>query len=217
MHRVDTPGSVAGRFQDGNPAVGQQATQLLADWHNDLQENVAHVIEQAGIALAKNDFTQLYDALTALIAGVVGTGGGSAPTTRNLAAAGLVTGGGTLAADRTFTVTAATVPEVAAQLLNNVAVTPAGLAGLISYTAGVLRIGPVILMIATGTANGNGTTIISLPDTFPNTVIDGWCNGGRSDTGEDQSLYVNGLGLSTASVFSAINSAVAVTVFVLGS
>lgn len=217
MHRVDTPGSVAGLFQDGNPLVGQQATQLLADWHNDVQENIAHVIEQAAIALVKGDHTQLYDALVALIAGVVGTGGGSVPTTLTVTGGGLVTGGGALTVDRILSVIAATVPEVTAQVRNDVAVTPAGLAGLISYSGGVLRIGPIILMIATGTANGNGTTIISLPDTFPNTVIDGWCNGGRSDTGEDQSLYVNGFGLSTASVFSAINSAVAVTVFVLGS
>lgn len=216
MHRIDTAGHVGNRFSDGNPAIGQQATVVDAAFLNAIQENIAGVIEGAGIALLKGDETQLYDAVTALIAGVVGTGGGSTPTTRQIIAAGLATGGGNFAADRTITVTAATAPETAAQTRNDVAVTPLGLAGLIGLTGGVLKLGNAILMVASGTANANGTTIISLPDTFPTAALWGWCNGGRADTGEDQSPYVNGVGLSTASVFSAINSAIAVDVFVIG-
>lgn len=104
MHRVDTPGSVDGRFQDGNPAIGQQATQLLAAWFNDVQETLAHVIEAQGMTLEKGDETQLRDAIIALIAGVVGDGSGAVPTTRTVSGAGLLAGqGGALAADLVFT------------------------------------------------------------------------------------------------------------------
>lgn len=47
----------------------------------------------------------------------------------NLTAAGLITGGGTLAADRTFTVPAATAANVQAGSSATTAVTPSGLAG----------------------------------------------------------------------------------------
>jgi hypothetical protein len=47
-----------------------------------------------------------------------------APTSRTLTAAGLVTGGGTLASDRTFTVTAATQSDQETGTSNTVAVTP---------------------------------------------------------------------------------------------
>lgn len=49
---------------------------------------------------------------------------GGAPTTRNLTAAGLVTGGGTLAADRTFTVTAAVQADQETGTSTTVAVVP---------------------------------------------------------------------------------------------
>lgn len=69
MHRVDAPGSVTGLFSDGNPAIGQQATQVRAAWLNDLQENICYLIEQAGIALEKGDETQLKAAFDALLLG----------------------------------------------------------------------------------------------------------------------------------------------------
>lgn len=74
MHRTDGAGNVAGMFSAGNPAVGQRATQLTADWFNDVQENLCHVIEAAGIELAKGNYTQLYDALVALSASAVPAG-----------------------------------------------------------------------------------------------------------------------------------------------
>ncbi|HEX7821031.1 MAG TPA: hypothetical protein VF463_10480 [Sphingobium sp.] len=66
MHRVDAPGAIAGLFTDGNPAIGQQATQVRAAWLNDLQENVVAVIEAAGITLEKGDANQLLEALAML-------------------------------------------------------------------------------------------------------------------------------------------------------
>ena len=136
MHRIDTPGSVAGQFSDGNPAVGQQATQLLAAWFNDVQENLCHVLEEAGIPLVKGDATQLHAAMLALIAGVVGTGGGSVPTTLQILGSGLVSGGGPLTADRTLTVAKATGPEVIAGLLDDRAVTPLGLSAAFASLLG---------------------------------------------------------------------------------
>lgn len=50
------------------------------------------------------------------------------PATRNFAAAGLVTGGGNLSADRTFTVTASSAGDVQAGTSTSTAVTPAALA-----------------------------------------------------------------------------------------
>jgi len=61
-------------FSAGNPAVGQRATQLTADWFNDVQENICRLIENAGIELSKGNYTQLYDALVALSASAVPAG-----------------------------------------------------------------------------------------------------------------------------------------------
>ncbi len=76
MHRIDAPGHVAGQFSAGNPAAGQRATQIDADWLNALQENICRVIEAAGLDLEKGDHDQLLTAITALIAAA-----GFAPTT----------------------------------------------------------------------------------------------------------------------------------------
>jgi hypothetical protein len=119
MHRIDTSGNVLNRFSEGNPAAGQLATRLSAAWFNDVQENIAEVIEYAGIALVKGTETQLRDAIVALIAGVVGSGGGSVPTTRQVNGAGLATGGGPLAADLVLTVLKASSADVAGGLLDD--------------------------------------------------------------------------------------------------
>lgn len=67
MHRVDAPGNVDGLFSDGNPAIGQQATQVRAEWLNDLQENVCTVIEEAGRALEKGNGNQLLEAIQGMV------------------------------------------------------------------------------------------------------------------------------------------------------
>ena len=128
MHRIDSPGSVDGRFQPGNPAIGQRATLLPADWLNAVQEEVANVIEFAGITLEKGNTEQLRDAIVALISGVVGDGSGAVPTTRTVTGAGLLAGqGGPLAADLIFTLLGATSAEVTAGTETMKAVTPASL------------------------------------------------------------------------------------------
>jgi hypothetical protein len=59
--------------------------------------------------------------------------GAFAPEARTLTAGGLISGGGDLSANRTFTVTAATVAQVLGKALNTVVVTPSVLAGANAY------------------------------------------------------------------------------------
>lgn len=221
MHRIDTSGNVDNRFHPGNPATGQQATLIDQDWLNAVQEEIVNVILEANIDLEKGTNDQLAAAIVALISGVVGDGSGAVPTTRQVLAAGLVTGGGNLAADRTLTVTAATTAEAAAQTRNDVAVTPASLAGLVSLTeiggAWIIRIGPVIAQIFTGNVIANGTTVLTLPQAFPNDVRAAFVNGGRPvSTADSNGPYVSGVGLSSVSIYSALDISVSVNVIIFG-
>lgn len=79
MQRVDTstavdvladpaPLGTPGYFSAGNPVTGQPATVPGRDWFNMVQEEVANVIEGAGIALDKTDRTQLRAAIQQMIA-----------------------------------------------------------------------------------------------------------------------------------------------------
>lgn len=72
MHRVDAPGAtIDNLFTEGNPTLGIPATQVSDNWLNDVQENLALFIESVGIALVKDDFTQL----TSAIGLAIGEGG----------------------------------------------------------------------------------------------------------------------------------------------
>lgn len=220
MHRIDTNGSIAGLFQEGNPNTGQQATQLGAAWFNDFQENILGVLDAAAIGPVKGDWTQLADAIVALVAGSVGTGGGEVPTTRIVAGGGLVTGGGNLAVDRTLTVTAATPAEVSAGVLNTVVLTPLSAAGLIgaAFTGGLqLQLGPVLVQIFTGTAGGNANTVLTLPEAFGTACIAAFANGGAMvANAQDNGPWVSGVGLTTVSVYNSIDSAVSVQIIAIG-
>lgn len=57
-----------GYFREANPAQGQVATIVPADWLNTIQNELAYVVTQAGFTLNKAVQTQLYTAITALIA-----------------------------------------------------------------------------------------------------------------------------------------------------
>lgn len=75
MHRIDTEGHDNGRFQEGTPQIGQQGTILGSDWLNDVQENIAEVIEAAGQDLEKGNFDQLRLAIQSMISSAVAAGG----------------------------------------------------------------------------------------------------------------------------------------------
>lgn len=69
MHRIDGVGAtIDNLFTEGNPSTGTPATQVTADFMNAIQEEIAHVIEEAGITLDKEDNEQLHAAIVALIA-----------------------------------------------------------------------------------------------------------------------------------------------------
>jgi hypothetical protein len=67
MHRVDTDGNVSGMFSDGDPTHGVQATVVDDDWLNDVQENIVAVVLAGGLSLIKGTYTQLRDAISAMI------------------------------------------------------------------------------------------------------------------------------------------------------
>ncbi|MEW5893392.1 MAG: hypothetical protein AB1697_09655 [Pseudomonadota bacterium] len=69
MHRIDHATAAPGNlFTEGNPATATPATTVTDDWLNDMQENLAQLVEAASIALVKGDGTQVTDAIQALIA-----------------------------------------------------------------------------------------------------------------------------------------------------
>ena len=64
MHRIDTEGSVNGKFYDGDPSPTEPvgATYLNDEWLNSIQEEVCSLVEGQGISLEKKRSDQLLDA-----------------------------------------------------------------------------------------------------------------------------------------------------------
>lgn len=76
MHRIDTPtaqkdkfGAGKNGFTRGNPQIGTPATDLDDDYFDMLQEELAGVVEAAGLTLDKSKHNQLLEALQRLGAG----------------------------------------------------------------------------------------------------------------------------------------------------
>jgi len=66
MFRIDGPGATGGNlFTEGDPGLGIAATTVTDEWLNAVQEEVANVIEGAGLTLDKADNTQLTQAIEA--------------------------------------------------------------------------------------------------------------------------------------------------------
>ncbi|OJW73024.1 MAG: hypothetical protein BGO57_13175 [Sphingomonadales bacterium 63-6] len=151
---------------------------------------------------------------------------------RKINTSGLASGGGTLGADRTITVPAASVAEVAAMSSSTKAVTPASLVNLInsilaqipnfsiSYTSStlVVRIGGAIFQVFSGSVAGNANTAtLYYPETFPNTCFGAWINGGLPNTeAQENSPYVTNRTASYISVLNAIGTTTAVQVLAIG-
>lgn len=68
MHRIDHPTAVAERFVEEDTQLGQPATVVTARWANAVQEELASVIESAGITLNDADDTQLAQAIETIVA-----------------------------------------------------------------------------------------------------------------------------------------------------
>lgn len=221
MDRIDSNGSVNGLFHPGDPSAGQQATQLVDRWFNAVQEELLNVIEQANIEPDAEDWTQLYDAIFSIAEGAAGDGGGAVPTSRTLTAAGLITGGGDLAANRSFTVTKASAAEVLAGVRDDVAITPLGLQGgagaqLLAGT-GYKTIFGLLFQWGTATIAANGSTNVNLPTTFPSQCVFGDFAGGSQGTpDQDNNPEVVGLSASALTVFSSNDLTVAGRFFAIG-
>lgn len=68
MHRIDHATAAPGNlFTEGNPATATPATTVTDDWLNDVQGNICEVVETAGLALVKGDYTQLRQAIQAML------------------------------------------------------------------------------------------------------------------------------------------------------
>lgn len=223
MHRIDGPGSINGGFTEGNPNTGQRATKVSAAWLNDVQEQIAYVIEEQGIALSKGDASQLSDAIVALVSGAVGDGSGAVPTTRTLAVGGLVTGGGSLAVDRTFTVTKATPAEVAAGVRDDVAITPLGLLGgvgarLLQQNGYATMLGGVILQWGSATIAANSALTVTLPITFPVQCFFAGVDGGNpTANATENNTFVSGRSASTVTFFNAENGPQVINYLAIGA
>lgn len=168
MFRIDSDGHVNNRFTDGNPQSGQPATILSADWANAVQEELVNVIGTANLVLDRDNDRQLTEAIIALIAGVVGTGDGSVATTRRVNTSGLLTGGGTLAADLNLALNAASAAEIVTGTRNDVALTPLGMASAFTSANNVQSL-PGGGLIQYGQLNGNfneGSALVTLPTSF---------------------------------------------------
>jgi len=109
MHRIDTPtaqkdkfGAGKNGFTRGNPQTGTPATALDDDYFDSIQEELASVIEGAGVALDKSRRNQLLDAIKSLSTGrltgvrVITSSGTYTPTpgTKNILVEVLGGGGG---------------------------------------------------------------------------------------------------------------------------
>lgn len=222
MHRIDGPGHVGNQFTSGDPSIGQQATMVTADWLNDMQGNMARAIEQAGIALAKGNFDQLYAAIVAIAAGAAGDGSGAVPTTRQLIGAGLVQAIGDLAVDRTITVPKASAADVATGTDDTKAITPlalqGGAGGSLMAGIGYKTIFGLIIQWRTYSVGANSSVDVSFPTTFPTMCVHADCAGGRLDYGaQDNNPVVSSKSAGAATIFNATDGVgVTGTLFALG-
>lgn len=55
MKRISTPTAIQNRFVDGNKSTGQSATQFSAEWCNQIQEEIAGLLESNGITLGESE------------------------------------------------------------------------------------------------------------------------------------------------------------------
>lgn len=97
MQRIGGAGNINGLFVAEDVSLSRPPTAITADWLNSMQEEVATVVEQAGLALDPGSNTQLYEAIAALIAAAAGSGG--APSGSYLWHAGSVAPAGYLVCD----------------------------------------------------------------------------------------------------------------------
>lgn len=120
MERINTPDE---RFHDGDPFNGVEGTLVTADWLNTVQEEIAAVIEQAGLTLDPVATNQLYQAINILLV--------SFAYSRAQSDARYLQTVATATTEQVGTVELATAEETRAGTDTTRAVTPAGLASVL--------------------------------------------------------------------------------------
>lgn len=73
MKRTTAPGNDGNRYTEGNPTLGIPATTVGGDEMNNIQEEIANVVEGAGIALDQTGATE--DQMLTAILSLISTGG----------------------------------------------------------------------------------------------------------------------------------------------
>ncbi len=68
MHQIDTDGHVANLFNEGDPGVPRNPTQVDKHWLNAVQEELMNLLTVAAVAPVKGTWTQVLAALTVLFA-----------------------------------------------------------------------------------------------------------------------------------------------------
>lgn len=233
MQRIDSSGSVNGQFTDGNPALGQLATAVSAKFLNDLQEEICTVILENNIALSGASQSQLYNAIVNMIENAIGAidfpvpaegdpidFSGFVPVSRQIIAAGLVTGGGDLLNNRTLTVTAATPEQAQAGVLNTVALTPLSAVGagrVLTTALNIPLLGGGILKAGATTILGNSSKTITFPTAFPSDCVYANVAGGVTAAGaQDNNPTATGWSASAMTAFSALDGSATIRWFAIG-
>jgi microcystin-dependent protein len=67
MYAIDSAGSTAGQFTDGDPGTGVPSTVVPAAWLNEVQGEILAVLAQGDVTPVKGVRTQLRDAILAMI------------------------------------------------------------------------------------------------------------------------------------------------------
>ncbi|MBA3027431.1 MAG: hypothetical protein FP816_01260 [Desulfobacteraceae bacterium] len=73
MHKIDSPNADASNeFRDGDPILGQDATEVWSKFLNTIQRELVAIPVAAGIALDDEDDTQVLQGILALVAAMFG-------------------------------------------------------------------------------------------------------------------------------------------------
>jgi hypothetical protein len=159
--QVETTATQDGQYTDGSVAGGVAATRLRAAAFNALQEELAHIVEEAGIELSVDDSTQVLAALRTLLLSRANPFGDIAADGPVAIATALANLGLGTAATRNVGTGANQIPDMSS-FLTNIKSSPAGLYHYL----------PSGLLIQFGNiAASSGDVTTTFPVAFPNACL----------------------------------------------
>ena len=165
--QVEATATQDGKYTDGSVAGGIAATRLRAAAFNAMQEELAHIVESAGLALDINDMTQVLKAIQKLtlsranpFADIKSDGAAAISTAlTNLGLGNLPTFG--TAASKDVGTGAGQIPDMSAWT---------GSYGA-TEAAGTWYQMPNGIIVQEGIVTTNGNATITLPIPFPNRIL----------------------------------------------